>query len=111
MIKIDSLIRDLIAMVGEKTAEKEIEGLIRKHLSIAARRPRKGAVSQEAERLMRRRAAGVAITPREVAERALARSLSQASLYRLVRLIREAGSGIRPRDVRRELERLKKGVC
>lgn len=110
MINIDAQLQDLIALVGEETAEREIEGLIRKHLAIAARRPRKGAVSQEGERLLQRHAAGMVITPRAVAERALARSLSQASLYRLVRLLRNAGLELRPRHVRRELERLKKGV-
>lgn len=111
MIKIYSLLNELVAMVGEETAEREIGGLVRKHLAIAARRPRKGAVSHEAERLLKQHAAGIAVTPRAVAERALARSLSQASLYRLVRMLREGGLELRPRHVRRELERLKKGVC
>ncbi|MDH7594005.1 MAG: hypothetical protein QHG99_06610 [Methanomicrobiales archaeon] len=109
--KIIILVGELTALTGEETVIRELEGLIKKHLSLAHRKGRRNYVEEEAKLLLRIRALGGDITPRVVAERILVRSFGQASLYRLLKRLRTEGVLLKPSHVQREIERLKKGIC
>lgn len=108
--KIISLLEELVSITSESTVVKELEGLVKKHRSLTTRRKRSSKVSEEASHLEKAIEAGRMSFPRLIAERALARSFSQASVYRLIRRIRASGVDVKGAEVMREIKRMRQGI-
>ena len=108
MNEINLLTDRLIALIGEETLYRELEGILHKHEGIARRTRKPGRVALCGITL--RDYGDEEITPRMFAQVALTHSLSPASTYRLVRDFRSRGSRIRAVDVLREMHRMKSGV-
>lgn len=110
MIKIQDICTQLIELIGEETLYNELEGILRKHQGIARRIRKPGRVDQCLVALQHQIEIGKDITPRYIATMIPPYNLSQASLYRLVNLLRSQGVQVRAIDILIEKQRMKAGV-
>jgi hypothetical protein len=110
MRRFEALVHRVIALIGEEGLAEELEGILRKHEGIARRERKAGRVERCALEI-----AGTARTSGEPVERiaaraALARNLSQASVYRMAAVLGEQGIILTPADVLREMGRIRRGI-
>lgn len=109
-MEIVRLIDGLIDMVGEETLISELEGIARKHEGIRNRIRKKGAVESCAENVALRLERTGEPPARIAAEAAIRHNLSQASVYRMVAQLIDAGVNVKGSGVMREIKRMKKGI-
>ena len=110
MRRYEALIPRVIALIGEEGLALELEGILRKHEGIARRERKAGRVERCASEVAAQ-ARGPGEPPERVAARAaLARNLSQASVYRMAAVLHEKGVDLSPAVVLREMERIRQGI-
>ncbi len=110
MKKYEDLINRVIALIGEEGLVQELEGILRKHEGIARRERKAGRVERcAAEVEAAARGSGEPVE-RIAARAALARNLSQASVYRMAVALGEKGIALSPALVLREMGRIKRGI-
>jgi hypothetical protein len=110
MRRYEGLLSRVIVLIGEEGLAQELEGILRKHEGIARRERKAGRVERCAAEV-----AGIARGSGEPVERiaaraALARNLSQASVYRMAAVLGEQGIDLSPARALREMGRIKQGV-
>jgi hypothetical protein len=114
MKRYEPLISRVLALIGEEGLALELEGILRKHEGIARRERRAGRVERcaaEVARLAPSPGSGSGEPVERVAARAaLARNLSQASVYRMAACLGREGIPLRPSLVLREMGRIKRGI-
>jgi hypothetical protein len=104
------LIPRVIALIGEKGLALELEGILRKHAGIARRERKAGRVERCAAEVGRIARSSGEPVERVAARAALARNLSQASVYRMAAVLGEQGIDLSPALVLREMGRIRKGI-
>jgi hypothetical protein len=104
------LIPRVIALIGEKGLALELEGILRKHEGIARRERKAGRVERCAAEVGRIARSSGEPVERVAARAALARNLSQASVYRMAAALGEQGIVLTPAAVLREMERIRQGI-
>jgi hypothetical protein len=110
MKKYESLLRRVIDRIGEEGLALELEGILRKHEGLARRERKAGRVERcAAEVAAGARAKGEPLE-RAAARAALARNLSQASVYRMAAFLGEEGVKVKPSAVLGEMGRIKQGI-
>jgi hypothetical protein len=110
MRRYKSLIPRVIDLIGEEGLALELEGILRKHEGLARRERKAGRVEQcAAEVAAGARAKGEPLE-RAAARAALARNLSQASVYRMVTCLAGEGLSIKASLVLREMGWVKRGI-
>jgi hypothetical protein len=110
MISIQQLCSQLIELIGKETLCRELEGILRKHQGIAHRTRKPGRTDRSLSAIQIHLAEGAYPTPQMIARIVLQYNLSPASVYRLVRILRQQGLELRAVDVLREKERQKAGI-
>lgn len=110
MKRYEILITRVIGLIGEDGLALELEGILRKHEGIARRERKAGRVELCASEVASRARATGEPVERVAARAALARNLSQASVYRMAGLLGEEGVPVKPSAVIREMERIKQGI-
>jgi hypothetical protein len=110
MKRYEILLPRVIALIGEEGLALELEGILRKHEGIALRERKAGRVERCAAEV-----AALTRSPGEPPERvaarsALARNLSQASVYRMAERLGKSGITVKPASVLREMGRIKRGI-
>ena len=105
-----TILSEVIALIGEEGLALELEGILRKHEGIARRERKAGRVEQCAAEVARTVRASDEPVERVAARAALARNLSQASVYRMAVVLGEQGIVLSPAGVLREMERIRKGI-
>jgi hypothetical protein len=110
MKKYESLLRRVIDRIGEEGLALELEGILRKHEGLARRERKAGRVERcAAEVAAGARAKGEPLE-RAAARAALARNLSQASVYRMAGILEGEGISLSPATVLNEMGRIKRGI-
>jgi len=110
MRKYEALLPRVIALIGEEGLAEELEGILRKHEGIARRERKAGRVERCAAEIAGTVRPGGEPVERVAARAALARNLSQASVYRMAVRLGEAGLGVKPSLVLREMGRIRRGI-
>jgi hypothetical protein len=110
MRRYEGILPRVVALIGEEGLALELEGILRKHEGIARRERKAGRVERCADEV-----AGIARASGEPVERiaaraALARNLSQASVYRMAAALGKQGIEVSPALVLREMGRIKRGI-
>lgn len=88
----------------------ELEGILRKHEGIARRERKAGRVERCAAEVARLGRGSGEPLERVAARAALARNLSQASVYRMAGKLERGGIHLSPALVLREMGRIRKGI-
>jgi hypothetical protein len=110
MKRYEFLIPGVLALIGEEGLVLELEGILRKHEGIAKRERKAGRVERCAAEVARLAQASGEPVERVAARAALARNLSQASVYRMAACLGREGIPLRPSLVLREMGRIKMGI-
>jgi hypothetical protein len=110
MRTIPALIEHLSLELGEELLIRELEGILRKHRGLRDRSRRPGQVELCAKRVREEAAASKVPIYQTTARLALSCNLSQASVYRLVYRVQQAGVPLKGSLLLREMERQKRGV-
>jgi hypothetical protein len=110
MRDIYDLIPRVIALIGEEGLAQELEGILRKHEGIARRERKAGRVERCALEVAGTARQGGEPVERIAARAALARNLSQASVYRMAAVLGAQGIDLSPAVVIREMERIRSGI-
>jgi len=110
MKRYKSLIPRVIGVIGEEGLALELEGILRKHEGIARRERKAGRVERCAAEVVGLTRATGEPPERAAARAALAKNLSQASVYRMAANLGEEGLSLSPALVLREMERIKRGI-
>ncbi len=110
MKEYQELIPLVIALVGEGGLARELEGILRKHEGIARRERAAGRVDRCAAEVAARSGTPGEPLERVAARAALARNLSQASVYRMAERLAERGITLSPAEILREMGRVKRGI-
>jgi hypothetical protein len=104
------LIPRVVALIGEGGLALELEGILRKHEGIARRERKAGRVERCAVEVAKIARVSGEPVERVAARAALARNLSQASVYRMAAALGEQGIDLSPALVLREMGRIKRGI-
>jgi hypothetical protein len=110
MKRYEALIPRVVQLIGEEGLALELEGILRKHEGIARRERKAGRVEQCASEVAARARATGEPVERVAARAALARNLSQASVYRMAGILGQEGISLSPALILREMERIKLGI-
>jgi hypothetical protein len=110
MRRYEAIIPRVIALIGEEGLALELEGILRKHEGIARRERKAGRVERCAAEVGRIARGSGEPVERVAARAALARNLSQASVYRMAALLQEQGIDLTPADILREMGRIRQGI-
>ena len=110
MRRYEALLPRVIALTGEEGLADELEGILRKHEGIARRERKAGRVGQCAAEVARAARSSGEPPERVAARAALARNLSQASVYRMAAALELQGILLTPADVLREMARIGQGI-
>lgn len=110
MRTIPALIEHLSIELGEELLLRELEGILRKHRGLQDRSRKPGQVELCARRVLEEATARKVPLYQTAARLALSYNLSQASVYRLVHRVRQAGTPLKGSLLLREMERQKRGV-
>jgi hypothetical protein len=110
MKRYETLIPRVVQLIGEEGLALELEGILRKHEGIARRERKAGRVEQCASEVAARARATGEPVERVAARAALARNLSQASVYRMAGILGHEGISLSPALILREMERIKRGI-
>jgi hypothetical protein len=104
------LIPRVIALIGEEGLAQELEGILRKHEGIARRERKAGRVARCASEVAAAARHSGEPVERLAARAALARNLSQASVYRMAAVLHEKEVDLSPAVILREMERIRQGI-
>jgi hypothetical protein len=110
MKRFEALIPKVIGIIGEEGLALELEGILRKHEGIAKRERKAGRVERCASEVAARSRESGEPPERAAARAALARNLSQASVYRMASALGKEGIDLSPVLVLREMGRIKRGI-
>ena len=110
MRRYEALVPEVIALIGEEGLALELEGILRKHRGIARRERKAGRVERCASEVGRIARESGEPVERVAARAALARNLSQASVYRMAGNLGEQGIEVSPVLVLREMGRIRQGI-
>jgi len=110
MKRYEALIPPVISIIGEEGLARELEGILRKHEGIARRERAAGRVDRCAAEVVSRAGTPGEPLERVAARAALARNLSQASVYRMAERLAERGIALSPAAILREMGRVKRGI-
>jgi hypothetical protein len=110
MKEYEAFIPRVIDLIGEEGLARELEGILRKHEGIARRERKPGRVERCAAGVAARARISGEPLERVAARVALARNLSQASVYRMAGLLGVAGIALSPALVLQEMGRIKRGI-
>ena len=100
----------VIGLIGVEGLARELEGILRKHRGIARRERTAGRVERCAADVAAHAGASGEPLERVAARAALARNLSQASVYRMAERLGEKGISLSPALVLHEMGRVKRGI-
>jgi hypothetical protein len=110
MRRYEGILPRVVALIGEEGLAEELEGILRKHEGIARRERKAGRVERCAAEVGRITGGSGEPVERVAARAALARNLSQASVYRMAAALGEQGIDLSPALVLREMGRIKRGI-
>jgi hypothetical protein len=110
MKRYTAIIQQVIGIIGEDGLAQELEGILRKHDGISRRERKAGRVKRCAGEVAAGARKSGEPPERAAARAALARNLSQASVYRMAGILEGEGISISPAAILREMGRIKRGI-